>query len=347
MKPIIDCPITKSTTDKITMAHGSGGVATERLIAEVFSVNFRNDYLDEKNDGAVIPIHSSEIAFSSDSFVVKPIFFPGGDIGSLSVNGTINDILCCGALPLYLSASFILEEGLEIYKLEKIVKSMAKAAKEGGIMIVTGDTKVVERGKCDGIYISTSGIGSILPNLNLSPKNIQHGDAIIVTAPIAEHGIAILTSREKLGFEGKVKSDTAPLRNMIINLLSKVQHISAIRDATRGGVATVLNEIASISKKAIIIDENILPISKHVAAASALLGLDPLYIANEGVMVVFVPEEYASTALSVIREDKYGKNAVIIGKVIKGEPGEVYLKTIVGTERNLPPLLREQLPRIC
>ncbi|MEG1574601.1 MAG: hydrogenase expression/formation protein HypE, partial [Bacteroidales bacterium] len=229
----------------------------------------------------------------------------------------------------------------------KIVKSMAKAAKEGGIMIVTGDTKVVERGKCDGIYISTSGIGSILPNLNLSPKNIQHGDAIIVTAPIAEHGIAILTSREKLGFEGKVKSDTAPLRNMIINLLSKVQHISAIRDATRGGVATVLNEIASISKKAIIIDENILPISKHVAAASALLGLDPLYIANEGVMVVFVPEEYASTALSVIREDKYGKNAVIIGKVIKGEPGEVYLKTIVGTERNLPPLLREQLPRIC
>ncbi|MEG2164524.1 MAG: hydrogenase expression/formation protein HypE, partial [Bacteroidales bacterium] len=234
-----------------------------------------------------------------------------------------------------------------IYKLEKIVKSMAKAAKEGGIMIVTGDTKVVERGKCDGIYISTSGIGSILPNLNLSPKNIQHGDTIIVTAPIAEHGIAILTSREKLGFEGKVKSDTAPLRNMIINLLSKVQHISAIRDATRGGVATVLNEIASISKKAIIIDENILPISKHVAAASALLGLDPLYIANEGVMVVFVPEEYASTALSVIREDKYGKNAVIIGKVIKGEPGEVYLKTIVGTERNLPPLLREQLPRIC
>lgn len=347
MKVSAECPIPKPANGRITMTHGNGGAATQQLIDDIFSANFKNSYLDEKNDGAILPLSAPEIAFSSDSFVVKPIFFPGGDIGSLSVNGTINDILCCGAMPLYLSASFIIEEGFEIENLHKIAKSMAHAAKEGGVSIVTGDTKVVEHGKCDGVYISTSGVGSVLPNLHLSPKNIKTGDTIIVTAPIAEHGIAILTSRENLGFEGKVKSDTAPLRNMITNLLSRVPYVKAIRDATRGGVATVLNEMAEISRKCIVIDEEKVPVGKTVAAASALLGLDPLYIANEGVMVIFVPEEYAADALEVVKADKYGKSAAIIGKVIKGEPGEVYLKTIVGTERSLPPLLGEQLPRIC
>lgn len=347
MRVPFSCNIPEVENGKVTMAHGNGGVLTQKLIEEVFAANFDNPYLSELNDGAVLSWNNGKLAMTSDSFVVSPLFFPGGNIGELAVNGVINDLLCCGAVPMYMSASFIIEEGFEIDKLNTIASSMARVAKENGVYIVTGDTKVVERGKCDGTYISASGIGNVLHGVSLSPKNIKDGDAVIVTAPIAEHGISILTARESLGFEGKVRSDTASLKTMITNLLFNVPNISAIRDATRGGVATVLNEMAEASHKSIIIDESAVPIGKNTAAAAALLGLDPLYIANEGVMVIILPTEYASDALTSLKRDKHGKNAAVIGEVTDDGDGDVYIKTIIGTERILPPLSGEQFPRIC
>lgn len=341
------CPVPEHEKGLITMAHGSGGAVTQKLIEEVFAANFNNTYLAELNDGAVLPEINGKLAITCDSFVVNPIFFPGGNIGELAVNGIINDLLCCGAVPMYMTASFIIEEGFEISKLNTIAASMAEKAKENGICIVTGDTKVVERGRCDGLYISASGTGSVLHGISLSPKNIKCGDVVIVTAPVGDHGISILTSRENLGFEGKIQSDTASLKNMITNLLFNVPNISAIRDATRGGVATVLNEMAEASDKSIVIDEKDIPVSKNTAAAAALLGLDPLYIANEGVMVIILPREHATDALSALKRDKHGKNAAIVGEVTEDGDGEVYIKTIVGTERILPPLTSEQFPRIC
>lgn len=341
------CNIPGTENGKITMAHGNGGTLTQKLVEEVFAANFNNEYLSEMNDGAVLPWSNGNLAFTSDSFVVSPLFFPGGNIGELAVNGVINDLLCCGAVPMYMSASFIIEEGFDISKLDLIAASMAKIAGENGIYIVTGDTKVVERGRCDGVYISVSGIGKVLHGISLSPKNIRSGDAVIITAPVAEHGLSVLTSREDIGFEGKVKSDTASLKTMITNLLFNIPHISAIRDATRGGVATVLNEMAGISGKGIMIDENAVPIGKDTAAVAALLGLDPLYIANEGVMVIILPKEYAADALNVLKRDRHGKHAAIAGEVLDGNDGDVYLKTIIGTERILPPLAGEQFPRIC
>lgn len=347
MKLPLGCNIPEMEKGKITMAHGNGGVLTQRLIDEVFAANFDNAYLSELNDGAVLPWSNGNLAMTSDSFVVNPLFFPGGNIGELAVNGIINDLLCCGAVPMFMSASFIIEEGFEISKLNVIASSMAKVAKDNGMYIVTGDTKVVERGKCDGTYISGCGIGNVLHGVSLSPKNIKCGDAVIVTAPIAEHGISILTSREGLGFEGKIQSDTASLKTMITNLLFNVPDIRAIRDATRGGVATVLNEIAEASDKTIIIDEEAVPINKNAAAAAALLGLDPLYVANEGVMVIILPMERAAEALSALKRDRHGKDAAIVGEVMDDGEGEVYIKTIIGTERILPTLANEQFPRIC
>ena len=341
------CSIPGTETGKITLSHGNGGVPTQKLIKEVFAAKFNNKYLTALNDGAVMPWDNGKLAMTSDSFVVNPLFFPGGNIGHLAVNGIINDLLCCGAIPMYLTASFIIEEGFEISRLDTIAGSMAEVAGENGICIVTGDTKVVERGKCDGVYISASGIGSVLHGVSLSPGNIKGGDAIIITAPVAGHGLCILTSREDLGFEGKLRSDTASLRTMVSNLLFNIPHISAIRDATRGGVATVLNEMAEASGKGMLIDESAVPIEKDTAAVAALLGLDPLYVANEGVMVVFLPEEYAEDALYILKKDRHGKNAAIVGEVLDNQDGEVYIKTIIGTERILPPLVNEQFPRIC
>ena len=309
------CPIPKQRYDRVLLGHGSGGTLTQSLIDEIFYPAFSNPFLQQQHDGTVLPLMSQHIAFTTDSFVVSPLFFPGGNIGDLAVNGTVNDLLCCGATPLYLSAGFILEEGLPLEDLKKIVKTMAKAAEKAGITIVTGDTKVVEKGKCDGVFINTSGIGSIQKNLRISPKNVTEGDIVIVTGPIGEHGVCILSTRENLGFESKIKSDTVALRSMVMNLLSGIPNIHMLRDAT--------------------------------LSACELLGLDPLYVANEGVLLVILPPEEAESALQIIKNDPNGSKAEIIGEVVKGTPGEVYLNTALGSSRIIGRLSGEQLPRIC
>lgn len=343
----VQCPIPKQRYDRIVLGHGSGGTLTQSLIDEIFYPAFNNSFLQQQHDGTVLPLMSQQIAFTTDSFVVTPLFFPGGNIGDLAINGTVNDLLCCGATPLYLSAGFILEEGLPLNDLKKIVNTMAKAAEKAGVMIVTGDTKVVEKGKCDGVYINTSGIGSIQKNLRISPKNVTEGDIVIATGPIGEHGICILSTRENLGFETKVKSDTAALRSMVMNLLSGVPNIHMLRDATRGGIASTLNEIAETARVSIELDESKIPVSDAVLSACELLGLDPLYVANEGVLLVILPPEEAEDALRIIRNDPNGTKAEIIGEVVKGPPGEVFMNTILGSSRIVGRLSGEQLPRIC
>lgn len=343
----VQCPIPKQRYDRIVLGHGSGGTLTQSLIDEIFYPAFNNPFLQQQHDGTVLPLMSQQIAFTTDSFVVTPLFFPGGNIGDLAINGTVNDLLCCGATPLYLSAGFILEEGLLLDDLKKIVKSMAKAAEKAGVTIVTGDTKVVEKGKGDGVYINTSGIGSVQKNLRISPKNVTEGDIVIVTGPIGEHGICILSTRENLGFETKVKSDTASLRSMVMNLLSGVPNIHMLRDATRGGIASTLNEIAETAQVSIELDESKIPVSDAVLSACELLGLDPLYVANEGVLLVILPPEEAEDALRIIRNDPNGTKAEIIGEVVKGAAGEVYMNTLLGSSRIVGRLSGEQLPRIC
>lgn len=341
------CPIPKQRYDRVLLGHGSGGTLTQSLIDEIFYPAFSNPFLQQQHDGTVLPLMSQHIAFTTDSFVVSPLFFPGGNIGDLAVNGTVNDLLCCGATPLYLSAGFILEEGLPLEDLKKIVKTMAKAAEKAGITIVTGDTKVVEKGKCDGVFINTSGIGSIQKNLRISPKNATEGDIVIVTGPIGEHGVCILSTRENLGFESKIKSDTVALRSMVMNLLSGIPNIHMLRDATRGGIASALNEIADTAQVSIAFDESKIPIEEPVLSACELLGLDPLYVANEGVLLVILPPEEAESALQIIKNDPNGSKAEIIGEVVKGTPGEVYLNTALGSSRIIGRLSGEQLPRIC
>ncbi|MFQ7040295.1 MAG: hydrogenase expression/formation protein HypE [Barnesiella sp.] len=333
--------------DHIVMAHGGGGRLTQQLIEEVFHPAFSNPLLDQYHDGAIIDLPLRHIAYTTDSFVVNPIFFPGGDIGDLAVNGTVNDLLSCGATPCYLSAGFIIEEGLPISELKIIVESMKEAAQAAGVSIVTGDTKVVERGKCDKIYINTSGIGIIPAGIDISLKRIKKGDAIILTGGIGNHGVCILSTRENLGFETIIKSDTAALTTMITNLLASIPDIHIMRDPTRGGLSSTLNEIAEGANITIEIEEDKLPVSEEVAAACNLLGLDPLYVANEGTMLIFVPEEQAEDALRLIRRDKHGKQAAIIGHVTDDKESDVYLKMPLGQTRKLDMLSGEQLPRIC
>ena len=343
----VQCPIPKQRYDRIVLGHGSGGTLTQSLIDEIFYPAFNNPFLQQQHDGTVLPLMSQHIAFTTDSFVVTPLFFPGGNIGDLAINGTVNDLLCCGATPLYLSVGFILEEGLPLNDLKKIVQTMAKAAENAGVTIVTGDTKVVEKGKCDGVYINTSGIGSIQKNLRISPKNVTEGDVVIVTGPIGEHGICILSTRENLGFETKVKSDTVALRSMVMNLLSGIPNIHMLRDTTRGGIASTLNEIAETAQVSIELDESKISVSEAVLSACELLGLDPLYVANEGVLLVILPPDEAEDALRIIRSDPNGTKAEIIGEVVKGTSGEVYMNTLLGASRIVGRLSGEQLPRIC
>ena len=340
------CPVPHKY-DHIVMAHGGGGRLTQQLIEGVFHPAFSNPLLDQYHDGAIIDLPLRHIAYTTDSFVVNPIFFPGGDIGDLAVNGTVNDLLSCGATPCYLSAGFIIEEGLPISELKIIVESMKEAAQAAGVSIVTGDTKVVERGKCDKIYINTSGIGIIPAGIDISLKRIKKGDAIILTGGIGNHGVCILSTRENLGFETIIKSDTAALTTMITNLLASIPDIHIMRDPTRGGLSSTLNEIAEGANITIEIEEDKLPVSEEVAAACNLLGLDPLYVANEGTMLIFVPEEQAEDALRLIRRDKHGKQAAIIGHVTDDKESDVYLKMPLGQTRKLDMLSGEQLPRIC
>ncbi|MCJ7690206.1 MAG: hydrogenase expression/formation protein HypE [Clostridiaceae bacterium] len=333
--------------DKITLSHGSGGTQTNKLINEEFFKHFDNDILNQMNDAAQVDIDFKKLAFTTDSFVVNPIFFNGGNIGKLAVCGTVNDIAVSGAKPLYLTSAFIIEEGFSIEKLEEIVKSMAEQASIAGVKIVAGDTKVVEKGNVDGIFINTSGIGKIYENVNINCANAKVGDVVIINGTLGDHGMTIMCERNKLGLEGNLKSDCACLNSLVDTMLEAYDGIHVIRDATRGGVAAVLNEISEFSNVTIALEENNLPLKEEVKGATEMLGLDPLYIANEGKLCAFVPEPYAEKVLNAMRKHPLGCEAVIIGKVTEETGQKVYLNTIVGGKRLVDMPSGIQLPRIC
>ncbi len=343
----LTCPIPKSDYDKVLLAHGGGGTLSHQLIQKLFFSQFDNDVLNVHHDSAMFDINGSRIAFTTDSYVVQPIFFPGGNIGDLAINGTVNDLSVSGAKPLYISVGFIIEEGFEIEELWKIVLSMKQAANLAGVKIVTGDTKVVDHGKGDKIFINTSGIGLIEPGINISPKNCREGDAVILNGRIAEHGITIMSAREGLEFETTVESDSAPLNNLISDVLNKTKNVHVMRDPTRGGIASALNEIAESSGMGIHIYEDKIPITEEVKGACEILGLDPLYIANEGKVLIFVPGSEAEEVLNVMRKHPLGKESSIIGTVTKNDPGLVIMKTLIGSSRIVDMISGEQLPRIC
>ncbi len=345
---MIECSIPNTTFDTIQLAHGGGGKLTQKLISSLFYPYFRNEYLEQEHDSAQILLEGNRIAFTTDSFVVDPIFFPGGNIGDLAINGTVNDLLCSGATPRYLSVGFIIEEGFPIKDLERIVKTMAEAAQQAGVFIVTGDTKVIEKSKGNQIYINTSGIGVIGNKTAISPNNVRPGDVVIVTGKIGEHGMCILSTRNSLEFESEIVSDTASLNDIVNNLLTQLPNsIRVLRDPTRGGLSSTLNEIAQSANVSIEIDEASLPISDGVNAACELLGLDPMYVANEGIMLVFVKQDDAAKALEIIRNSERGEQAQIIGKVIDSDKNIVYQKGVFGNRRIIEMISGEQLPRIC
>lgn len=343
----MECPIPKTIFNSIQMGHGGGGKMTQQLIADIFYKEFDNALLRQQHDGAVCDFPNGKLAFSTDSFVVNPIFFNGGDIGDLAVNGTINDLACCGAKPLYLSVGFILEEGFALKDLKRICVSMKRAAEKAGVSIVTGDTKVVDRGKCDKIYINTSGVGVVNSDRTIHANQVLKGDQIIVTGSIGNHGICILSTRESLGFETTIQSDTASLNKMLSQLISEVE-VHVMRDPTRGGLASTLNEIAASANVKIELSESNIPIEHGVSAACDLLGLDPLGVANEGIVVLFVPAAAVDKTLAILQSFPEGKQATLIGEVLDDAcEGEVILRTITGTTRLVEMISGEQLPRIC
>lgn len=332
---------------RIKMAHGSGGRLSNELINELFFPAFDNPVLNQANDGALITVDSRRLAFSTDSFVVNPYFFPGGSIGDLAVNGTVNDIAMCGAVPQFLSAAFILEEGLPIKHLKKIVNSMAAAAKAAQVQIVTGDTKVVERGAADGIFINTSGIGIIQHQQQIAPQNAQAGDVVITNGYIGDHGVAILSQREGLSFETTIQSDTAALHTLVASILGASASIHVLRDPTRGGIAGTLNEIARASQMEIRLKEYAIPMRDSVRAACDLLGLDPLIVANEGKLLAIVPQADSDAVLKAMQQHPLGRESAIIGQVLNQHIGKVTLETSIGSLRVVDMPLGEQLPRIC
>jgi hydrogenase expression/formation protein HypE len=343
----LNCPTPISNYDKILLGHGSGGKLTSELIKNIFLPAFENPYLAELGDQAVINLNGLKIAFTTDSYVVNPIFFPGGDIGELAVNGTVNDLAVGGARPLFISAGFILEEGFPISDLCKIVESMKKACACAGVILVTGDTKVVEKGKGDKIFINTSGIGIIEKEIEISPRKVKPGDKILINGPIGLHGIAILSKREGIEFEAEIESDTAPLNSLVADILSVSGNIHWMRDPTRGGVSSALNELAQSAKLGIEIWESEIPIPEPVKAACEMLGLDPLYVANEGKLIAVVSNDDAEKVLEAMRDNPLGKEAKIIGEITEEHPGVVLMKTLVGGKRVVDMLAGEQLPRIC
>jgi hydrogenase expression/formation protein HypE len=333
--------------ERITLAHGAGGKATHNLIEAVFLDAFRNPLLEGLEDQAVVSVGSERLAFTTDSFVVSPLFFPGGDIGDLAVNGTVNDLAMSGARPLYLSAGFVLEEGFPVADLEIIAASMAAAAADAGVQIVTGDTKVVERGKGDGCYINTAGVGVVERVVELGADRARPGDAVLVSGPVGEHGVTIMIARGDLEIEADVTSDTAPLHDVVGALLDAVPGVHCLRDATRGGVATVLNEIAQTSDVAVVIDEGQVPVRAEVTGACEILGLDPLYVACEGRFVTVVDGASADDALAALRSHPLGSNAALIGRVADDPAGIVLLRTAFGGTRIVDMLVGDPLPRIC
>ncbi len=333
--------------DKILLDHGSGGKVAHQLTTELLLPMFDNPMLAQLHDGAIFESQGGRLAFSTDTFVVDPIFFPGGDIGDLAVNGTVNDVAMCGAEPRYLSMGLILEEGFPIADLKRILTSMRNALDQAGVQLITGDTKVVPRGAADKIFINTSGIGVIPNGVEVRSEGARPGDRIILSGTMADHGITVLTQREGLRFESNVSSDTAPLNHMVRKIFDVTPRVHVLRDPTRGGVGTTLNEIAQQSSVGIAIQEGKLPVNPEVAGICELLGFDPLYLANEGKLLCFVPADEADDVLAAIRKDAYGQAACIIGEVVAEHPGRVVLKTRIGGERIVDMLAGEQLPRIC
>jgi len=333
--------------DKILLDHGSGGKISHTMIAEMMMPAFDNPILAQLNDGAEVKIGDERLAFSTDSYVVDPIFFPGGNIGDLAVNGTVNDLAMCGAVPLFLSVGLIIEEGFPAADLDMILRQMGLAAQKAGVLVVTGDTKVVPRGAADKIFINTSGIGRIPEGVEISGHRARPGDKILLSGTLADHGIAILTSREGMRFDSPVVSDTAALNHLVQRMLSVDRDIHVLRDPTRGGLGTTLNEIAGQSRVGIHLAEERIPIKPDVAALCELLGFDPLYIANEGKLIAFVSPDHAEAVLAVLCADALGKDACIIGEVVEAPAGRVILQTRIGGTRIVDMLTGEQLPRIC
>jgi len=334
--------------EQIVMGHGAGGRMSHQLIQKAFMSAFQNPALQAGDDAAMLQVPADmQLSVSTDAHVVLPLFFPGGDIGKLAVCGTVNDVAMLGAKPLYLTAGFILEEGLPINTLQQVIASMQSAAQEAGVQIVAGDTKVVQKGKADGLYITTAGVGIMPIGTNISGRLAQPGDVIILSGSIGDHGIAVLGARGELGFESTIQSDVAPLNHLIEAMMNASKNIHVLRDPTRGGLATTLNEIATQSNVGISLDEKTLPVHPEVASACEMLGFDPLYIANEGKLVAFVAKEDAGAVLKAMRSTRYGEDAVIIGEVTVEPKGRVLLKTAIGSTRVVDMLAGEMLPRIC
>ena len=344
MPPIITTG--KTMRDKVLLAHGSGGKLAHEIVRNSFVSALDNPILNPLDDSAIISAEG-RLAFTTDSYVVQPIFFPGGDIGRLAICGTVNDLSMVGAKPLYLSLSFIIEEGLLIKDLERVVASIKETAEESGVKIVTGDTKVVNRGSADRLFINTAGVGIIPPKVDISGHNAQPGDAVIINGTIGDHGIAVLSQREGLGFATKLESDCSPLNGLVAEMLEASNAMRCLRDPTRGGLASTLNELAEQSRVSIRIEEDRIPVREEVAGACEMLGLDPLHVANEGKLVAVVEAKDAEAVVARMKKNKYGRDAAIIGEVREEHPGRVVMKTRLGTSRIVDMLVGEPLPRIC
>ena len=344
----MSCPIPISDYPQVLLAHGGGGRLSQHLIEDMLVPTFANPQLETLHDGAVLQVNGARLAFSTDSFVISPLFFPGGDIGSLAVHGTVNDLAMCGAQPLALSSALILEEGLPMDDLWRVVRSMQQAAAAVGVPIVTGDTKVVNRGSGDGVFVNTAGLGLIPGGVDIAPRRAQPGDVILVSGVLAVHGIAILSVREGLEFETQLESDSAPLNGLVADVLVAAgADVHVLRDPTRGGVASALNEIAAQARVGMRLEETRLPIADEVRGACEILGLDPLYVANEGKCLAIVARESAEAALAAMRAHPLGREAAVIGEVVEDHRGKVFLRSRIGGLRVVDMLSGEQLPRIC
>ncbi len=343
----VSCPILVAARDHVSLGHGSGGKLSAELMRDVFLPAFRNSTLERMDDQAVVAVNESRIAFTTDSFVVKPLFFPGGDIGSLAVHGTVNDLAMGGATPLFLSAAFIIEEGLPMETLRRVADSLGRAAKACGVQVVTGDTKVVDKGSGDGVFINTTGLGLVTEGVSLSAGQARPGDAVILSGSIGEHGIAILAEREGLEFESAIESDSAALHTLVRDMLAATHAIRCLRDPTRGGVSSSLNEIAAQSQVGILLEEAAIPVREEVRGACEMLGLDPMYVANEGKLLAIVDHSVADDLVEAMRKHPLGRDSRRIGTVTASDPGWVTMRTLLGPTRIVDMLAGDQLPRIC
>lgn len=343
----LNCPLPISDYPNVTLAHGGGGKLMHQLLEKMILPAFESPMLDTRHDGAVFSVGSARLAFTTDSYVVRPLFFPGGDIGSLAINGTVNDLAMCGARPMYLSCGMILEEGFPMETLWRVVQSLRDNARAAGVQLVTGDTKVVDKGKGDGIFINTAGIGVLDHGMKIAPSSVRAGDVVILSGDVGRHGIAIMATREGLEFESAIESDCAPLNYAVQGLIEAGIPIRCLRDLTRGGLGTTLIEIAESSGHHIAIEETKIPVREDVAGACEMLGFDPLYLANEGRFIAFVGPDQADHALKVLRSHEVSSNATVIGTVADDKRGVVTMKSRIGTTRIVDMLSGEQLPRIC